>query len=142
MKKLSPSQFQNAEYARNVWVIEPEAGVTLENVLDKHFLTHVNKPLRPWDLIEVRGYGGQWFARLVVLYRGGTETKCEVLSFHDFSKKEATVDAAESDYEVKFGGAAKWRVIRTSDKHVVATGLASREAADQWLAEHQNAMTA
>lgn len=140
MKKLSPSQFQNAEYARNVWVIEPEEGVTLEDVLDKHFLTHVNKPLRTWDHIEVRGHGGQWFAQLMVLYRGGTETRCEVISFHDFGKKAEPTKAEERDYEVKFGGAAKWRVIRTSDKHVVATGLASREIAEQWLAEHMSAM--
>lgn len=134
--KILQRQIQQAEFARTVWVVKPEPGVTLEQLLQPESWAHVAKSLKPGDLIDVLSADNEWYAELFVRASTDNETKLAVLKHYVFSESKPTVDG---EVEVKHRGEAKkWSVLRKSDKAVLVEGLETRGAAEDWVKANRN----
>ena len=139
---LLPNHLRESEYVRTQWSVPVDERVVLADVVSPTFWVHVTKRLRQWDVIEVRPVDATWFARLMVRSVGPAGPVLAVLEQHEFTdRKKPEVKAkpkaeTAADYEVKFSGSDKWRVLRKTDKEVVARGLETKEAADEALEAH------
>lgn len=133
--KLIPNQLKQAEFARNILYAKPEANVTFEEVQKPEFWAHVAKPVKAGDRIEVVAADGSWFAELYVRSSAAQSLNVAVMRYCDFSKKSEVEEPAktEPEYEVKFAGRAKWRVMRKSDNAVMIEGLDTKEQAEEWI---------
>lgn len=135
--KLSPDKLQQGEFARMLWVIVPEAGASLETILQPAYWSHVSKRLSPWDHIEVRDPGFQWVAELLVRDCGKNWAKVVLLSVSQFEPRAAPVHIEETaDFTIMWRAAAKWSVMRASDGEVMKDGLSTKDEADLWLKHH------
>lgn len=134
--KILQRQIQQAEFARTVWVVKPEPGVTLEQLLQPEAWAHVSKSLKPGDLIDILPADNEWYAELFVRASTDNEAKLVVLKHYAFSESKPTIDG---EVEVKHrGGAKKWSVLRKSDKAVLVEGLETRGQADDWVKANRN----
>lgn len=135
--KVNPTRFALGEYARNVWTVDVPEGDTMETVTSRDYFAHVAKQLKPWDRIEVRAENGDWFAELLVRSAGPNWATTRVLAFHKLAADAPEAKDEETGYEVKYAGPQhKHRVIRKSDKQVVAENLPTKEDAHAWVKEH------
>lgn len=140
MVPLTSSRLKEADYARRVWRIRPEHGVTLKDVIDPAFWSHVAASLRPFDKIEVLADDGSYYAELLVINCGRLWAKVEVLGGKEFDKFKP--EAEDADFRVEWKGGAKWCVIRLSDKVKLKEACETREEAETWLKSHVKAMAA
>lgn len=136
--KLTPNQqrVNLAEYRRQEWVVTPEAGVTLQNLLDPTFWSHVSGRMKPMDIVEVFIEDGSAYYRMMVTSCNRIAANLIVLYSKDLTAEEqetfnTPVASAANNYEAKWQGPAeKWIVLRTKDKAKVKTGFGSREEAE------------
>lgn len=141
MNHILDGQLQQAEFYRVVWFVTPPAGSKLDPMLQPDYWRHVAKRLKVGAQIEITPEDAQWFARLIVRSNTASGIKVGVLEHVQFDapveKPAKQVRALKSDgnedFEVKFAGADKWRVLRRADGEIVARGLASREEALEWV---------
>jgi hypothetical protein len=126
-------QLSQADYARVIWSVEAEAGVTPTDILDPTYWVHVAKSLKPGARIEVTAADKSWFVELYVRSATGNSAKVVALAQHIFSAPGKSVEGA---YEVKHRGPRGWSVIRLADKIVVFEEGKTREDADQWVADN------
>lgn len=133
--KILRKQLLEAEFARTVWTVKPEPGVTLEQLLQPESWAHVSKFLKPGSRVEVYPADGEWYAELYVRSSGDTEAKLVVLQHYVFSAAKP----ADGDVEVKHRGETKkWSVVRKSDKAVLVEGLETRGLAEDWVKANRN----
>jgi len=139
--KILQYAFKAAEFTRTIWQATPEVGATLADMLQPEYWAHVAKSIRPGDRIEVLAADGSWFAELFVRSSGLNEVRATVLREVQFDKA-VPVALPQTEYEVKFAGAAKWRVIRRSDNASMVDGLQTRGDAEAWVAHRETAKLA
>jgi hypothetical protein len=134
-RKLLETQFTDAEYNRRDVVVTPEAGTTLEEMLNPLFWSHVAKGLKEWDRIEVRPTDRTWWAELLVRTVQPFMVRVHVLRHAEFGRRGVGTEAAEvpGGYELRNRGRDGWAVIRTEDKVVLKEKEPSRELALAWL---------
>lgn len=133
--KILRKQLLEAEFARTVWTVKPEPGVTLEQLLQPESWAHVSKQLKPGSRVEVYPADGEWYAELYVRSAGDNEAKLVVLQHYAFSAAKSV----DGEVEVKHRGEAKkWSVLRKSDKAVLVEGLETRGAAEDWVKANRN----
>lgn len=133
------NQIREAAFVFNTWAASPPAGTDPVDVLAPEYWTHVHQILKPSDRIHVMPESGEWMSELLVRASSTKGVSVVVLNFHDFNPKHAEggEPSEAGEYEVKWaGGVAKWRVIRTKDRHVLVEKLATKEAAQAWLTEN------
>ena len=128
---LLQHQMTSAEFARNVWHVHPEEGVTVEDMLDPKFWAHVAKSLKANDRIEVSPMTGSWYAELLVRGASDTEAAVGLLSWVEFD----SAAPVSEEYEVRFRGRRRWGVLRKSDGVIVAEDLAIKKMAEDWVAD-------
>ena len=61
---LTANNFSLAEYKRHIFAAQPEAGITLEEVLKAEYWSHVAKDITIGCIIEVRPVDGAYYAEL------------------------------------------------------------------------------
>lgn len=133
MPAMQPTKLQLAEFTRVVWSVTVPAGATIDEVSSPGFWVHVQRDLKVGARIEVSPESGEWLVEFIVRATPSTGPVLAILNKHVFNAPNDKV--SNPDYEVKYaGGTAKWRVVRKSDKHVLVEGLATRDAAEAWLA--------
>jgi hypothetical protein len=134
-RKLLETQFANAETCRRDVVVTPEAGTTLEEMVNPLYWSHVAKGLKAWDRIEVRPADGTWWAELLVRVVQPFAVRVHVLRHAEF-RRGGGIEAGEvpAGYEVRNRGRDGWAVIRSDDKAVLKEKEPSREHALAWLA--------
>ncbi len=143
-RKLLETQFNSAEFVRRDMIATPEAGTTLDEMLEPAYWSNVARfgtpgALKQWDRIEVRPADGAWWAELIVLTVQPFAVKVATLRSKHFSKLTPEEEAAEipAGYEVKSRGAAHgWSVTRQSDRVVLHEKARSRDDALGWLHAH------
>lgn len=136
--KILQKDLQPAEFSRIVWAVRPEHGVTLEDLLKPEAWAHVAKSLKPGARIEVFPPDGSFYAELLV--RSADANSADVFPLFRVDFSEAAEDApASQEYELKFAGAAKWRVLRKIDGAVMVEGLTKPEA-EAWLTKRVEAL--
>lgn len=130
--KILSNRIRPAEYDRVIWAATAEAGVTLKDVQEPAYWSHVAKNLRAGAQIEVTAVDGSWFARLYVRSADGNSAKVFVLDSWIFDQVAEATPTAE--FTVKHRGPKGWSVLRASDNAIVFEGGATRSDADQWVA--------
>jgi hypothetical protein len=132
---LLASSFQMAEHAYNRWRAKVPHGTNPNVLLRPDFWAHViDKGLRVHDIIEVIPESGEWFAVLWVIDVGRIHARVKMIDLHMASDDEQT--AAADGFKIEYRGAAKWVVMRLSDKSFLFRDLPTRQAAEGKLAEY------
>ncbi len=139
---LKDARMRASEFWRTTWCINPELGVTKEDMLKPEYWAHVASKLKPWDLIEARAEDGSYFAVLVVLDGAKTWAKVDEILYKEFKDNAGPADVNVDDkYTIQYKGPhAKWRVTRKSDNNIMREELVSKAAAMAWLSEYQKAL--
>ena len=131
-KAILQNGITQADYARVVWRLTPEAGTTPEDILVPAYYAHVAKQLKPGAKIEVTPVDGSWYAELYVRSSDAISAKVALLELYTFDEV-AQVEAAA--FEIKHRGPKGWSVVRTSDKAVVFENGKAKDEASQWIAD-------
>lgn len=136
---LTADRIKLAEYVRNIFVINPEPNVKLEDMLQPAFWSHVAAKLHPSDRVEVIAEDGTYFAEFYVVSCGRNWAKVSLMRMHDLSEDEPkTEKPASGEYEVQWaGGQEKARIVRLVDKQVIQSGFASKKEAAEWLTKYE-----
>jgi hypothetical protein len=141
-RKLLETQLMLAENCRADVVVFPEAGTTIEEMLNPLYWTHVaNKRLKQWDRIDVRAADGAWFAELLVTVKQPFAARVHVLQYVEFAVAAgAAAGEVPAGYEIKSRGRDGWAVIRTEDKAVLFERVPTRDDALARLAASLKAL--
>lgn len=133
---IIPSRFKVAEYQRTVYVVNPEIGTTVNDMLRPEYWAHVGHQMKPYDRIEVRAEDGSYFAELLVRNAERGWANVTVLSRIELDAK-AEPAPVSIDFKVEHAGPHhKWRVMRLSDTTVVKHGFENKTEANQWLGQY------
>lgn len=131
---MAPGKLQAAEYARSNWFIRADPEVSMEEVLDPKFYTHVASKMKCGDRIEVLADDLTWHVDLIVVNVEKVSIKVVPLAVNKLVKDEPS---EFPDYTIRWAGeSAKHRVIRKSDRAVLKSGFATASDAADWLREH------
>jgi len=131
MAAITNNRFRPADYARNVFFVNPPAGTKIEEVQSQAYWVHLQSQIKAGDIIEVMPDDSEWRVVLLVRVSDSAGLVTAVIQRNVFGGAEP--ETSDGDYEIKFRGAAKWCVVRRADRHVLAERLPTREAAQQWL---------
>lgn len=138
MTQLATSRFLSAEFGRNIWVVNSEAGTPLKALLDPGFWAHVSVQLAPRDRIEVTCEDNSYFAELLVVDAGKLFAKVVVIREVKLSAQEKT---ELKDHVVTWGGPnAKWRVIRTADRALIKSNFEQKQDGELWALSHEKTL--
>lgn len=143
MVALKEARMREATYWRNEWAINPEYGVTVDDMLKPDFWAHVAQKLRPWDKIEARAEDGAYFVEFVVLDAAKTWAKVALVNTPTVFKEN--VGPSDISIDDKYiaqwkGPQRKWIVVRKVDKASLKEELATKSDAIRWISEHEKAM--
>lgn len=142
--QLPPNDLATFDYVSTRFDAMVQKGVRPEDLLAPAFWAHHGVKMKPMDEVRVRAEDGTWVAYLLVLDCSRTWAKMKQLALHQLGTadvsltqaSEAEVKAFIDAHEVKHRGPLKWSVVRTSDRAVLAEGIAQREEARSWLEKH------
>lgn len=140
---LKEARLRAADYWRTQWAINPEFGVTVEDMLKPEYWAHVSAKLRPWDRIEARAEDGSYMVEFVVLDSAKTWAKVAIIGQPTYFKEN--VGPADVTVDDKYmaqwkGPARKWIVTRKADKATLKEELPTKADALRWISEHEKAM--
>lgn len=138
-RKLLPGQMQSAEFQRQDMIVRPEAGTTIEEMLNPAYWVHVARGFKVFDRIEVRPVDGGWWAELLVRVVEPFTMVTQVLRLVKLETAGGTLAAditAPDGYEFKHRGPKGWAVVRLSDGAELKAAESSKESAAAWLAGH------
>jgi hypothetical protein len=128
--RLFEKDLKRAEFAFTIYDMDGKPGYSPEDYAQPEAYANMTT-LRAKDHLFVMAEDKTWFADILVLDVSGPG-RVAVALLHKFSF-ERDDEAAHEDYEVKFAGAAKWRVHRKSDNHVMVSGLGTKSEAVGWI---------
>lgn len=152
--KLTSSRFNLAEFKRNIFRANPEAGTKLETLLDPVFWSHIAVNIKPYDTIEVIPEDGAYFVELIALgqnEKGLIVRALNIVALHAnapavgsfFAPPETAGDVVMKDgdpvapegFSYKWmGPAGKYSVFRDADKAVVADKIPTKVALAEYFA--------
>jgi len=134
--QLDPARMTAGEYARTIWVVTVEQGITIPVMEDPSFWAHVAEKLRPWDRIEVRADDGTFFAEFIVIAAERAHARVHKLLYIPLMLPDGTDEEFDSGYQLKWRGPFHlWSVIRKSDHSVIKDGM-QKDEAKVWLDEY------
>lgn len=136
--QLPLAHFKQAEHLRNIWVVQAERTVTVEQFLDETYWAHVAQMLRSGDRIEIMPEDNAYFAELMVLATGRLHAQVELMRYIEFDQPSPQA-GDESEFTIDFAGSiSKFRVLRNND--VLSKGHDTRKAAQRWRDSHLEAL--
>jgi len=135
---LVPERFSEVEFKEHRWIVDAEAGTTLEQVCESSYWAHVAKDMEPFDEIKVRSEDGAWVAYLLVKY---AERNYAIVVVDRVLKLEGDFTPAKSvKHKIEWKGPHhRFVVIRLSDSKMLQTGFKSRYDAETWMLQHEKA---
>jgi hypothetical protein len=144
MSKLMERNLHAADYARQVFRVNPPAGTTLDEMLEPDYWAHVARRMTPHDTVEVVPEDGSFFARLFVVNADKLWVKMAKIEYVEFGETTAAKVPPSEKFEAKFAGPnAKWRIHNKSDNSLVSNdSFQSRAEAEKWIEQHSKAMAA
>ena len=126
------------EEVRQRYRITVELGGKIEDVLDRAYWVHVSRALRTGDIIEARAEDNAWYAEILVLdvinTAIGVAIPTMALLFH-VDLNDADKSQATETYHAEFKGAAKFVIIRDSDKAMIERDIPTKERAEARVKE-------
>jgi hypothetical protein len=141
--KLMERNLHAADFARQVFRVNPPAGTTLDEMLEPDYWAHVARRMTPHDIVEVAPEDGAFYARLFVINADKLWVKMAKLEYVEFGESAPKLLATDK-FEAKFAGPnAKWRVHNKTDNSLVSNdSFQSRAEAEKWIEQHSKAMAA
>ena len=137
-----PTKLQQLDHSVVVYHHTPEFETSRDDLAKPDYWTHVAAQLRPGHRIEVMAPDGAYWAMLLVRSASRLEAVVQELQFVKLGKAEAAATPDQA-YEVKWRGpSAKFSVIRISDGEIIREQIESKEAATQWLKNHEKSLAA
>lgn len=126
----SPSKpLVEVSYRIRTWYEEPPAGVALEELLRPEAWVHRRKQLRPGNEIYVFAQDATYRAQLLVR-SVEPEVHVAVLWAVQFDEN---IESPAPGYEIKWGSpSVNYRLLRVSDKHVMAENFPDKASAAAW----------
>lgn len=138
---LQPARMALREQLRQDWVVNAEAGTTIEDVLEPQFWAHMATQLEPYARVEVLLETGEWMLELMVVSIGRNWAKVQVLHHYELEKRAETLPAAQKHRIEWKGPQLKHVVIRNSDNAAIQDGFAKKVEAEAWLAQYETKVT-
>jgi len=144
MQSMKASRMKQADVARNCWVVVPEVGFTMEELLDPTYWAHVAARLRRYDRIEVQSEDCRMWAELIVVAAGPVWAKVAPIRFLELGNDAAEIDSAEYEglYIVHRGSVDQWCVLRGEDRQVLLRGHQSKGDAVRAAVEYRQKVAA
>lgn len=137
---IHETRMKLADYKRQDWVVDAEAGTTVEDVLSSEYFAHMAPQVQINDHIEVRLETGDWILELIVLDLGRNWIRCYVAQHYDLTKAPK-VEAVPDAFRIEFKGPhRKHSVLRNSDDNVMSEGHSRRGEAEAWLKNYETAI--
>lgn len=139
---INQNSLKQAEYARTQFRLNTPKGVTLQDILKQEAWAHVARQIVRGTLIEVFAEDNTFFATLICTAVGSGWAEVKTVSYTELSpakKAEGVSDSMVEErakFSVSLGSGSKFRVVRNSDKAVVASAIPSEEAAARWIDAH------
>ncbi len=140
--KVFAGMLAQREFAAIDFVIDVEAGVTPEDLLNGAFWGGVAQNLKPFNRIEVRADDGTWMCELLVLTASRAWASVKVLQHYNLSTvdvEETEAEAAEPFFYQYKGRTLGHCVIRRSDSEIVHSNAENQAAAREWLKQRLKA---
>lgn len=139
---MKPTKLFHAQHEIVAYAHSPEYGVTLKQVMEPTYWSHVARLLRPGFTVVVTAPDMTWRAELMVRAVGKTEVLMGLIGHAEFGGS-VDVTSEDSPYEIKWRGPArKFGVIRKEDGAVVKDEFQAKEYAAQWIKNHIASMAA
>jgi len=136
--KMLSERVKQADYARNVFRVNPEQGTPIEELLDPGYWVHVAAKFRAGDKIEVFPDGGEYYAELLVVSCSRIHAKLVPLVVKALAPAAKPAKDPVAPFKIEHKGSIhKWSVIRVADKEYIKDGFDSREDAAAWLKDNE-----
>ena len=138
---LTINRIKPADYMRNIFAATVPGGVTLADISDGKYWTHIAKTLHISDRIEVTSEDGRMFAEIYVTSVVQNMVRVKLIRHVDLSDTDEIKDDEVSDLEVKFRGQiAKHSVQNMNTKEVIKDGFATNAEAKQWMFNYETGL--
>ncbi len=146
---LIENSFKLAEYERHIFTIQPEPGVTVEDIVKPEYWSNVAKNLTQGALIEARAKDGAYFAQLYVanVDKRGLVPQIRVVLLQKYDLNAALVKATKTaketgTYKVVWrGDNAKHTVTLVASNEVIKDGFPSKKDAEDWIEQKELGLT-
>ena len=140
---LEPQRMKGAEFERRDWVCTAEEGTTVDDILSPGYWSHLAGQLTPYDRIEMRVDTGEYLLELLVKQTGRNWAQVALLHHHDLVGDVKTGEAVGEEFEALWKGPLlKWCAIRKSDRQILEQRMATKEAAQAWIATYERTVLA
>lgn len=142
---LIAPRIKQAEFANTLYRAYPEKGVTIDEIKEPKYWSHVASMLKQYDKVEVIEETGAYFAELLITGCDRNWATVEVIHFKALREKSAEESEEKAptveEYRVAHRGPHhKWRVERVSDGKVLHHGAQTKLEADAWLEQHRGTL--
>ena len=124
--------------ACNTWREDVESGGKVDDVLSRAYWVHKAHFLAVGDIIEARCLDNSWYAHILVIDAVKTSTGVTIPSFallFHVDLESADKTQATETYHAEFKGAAKFVIIRDSDKAMIERDIPTKDKAEARVAE-------
>jgi len=137
--QLNGNRIKELGHWQNWHTVNAQIGTTRENILKEEYWAHVAQKINRGDMLFVRADDGEWVAEYYVTDCSRTWVKVFELNWWPLVTlkiSESVKDGLEYHW---FGNQHQCGVIRTSDGTAMVKGLRSKEAALEWIVNHNKA---
>jgi hypothetical protein len=133
---LNVSRWSEAQFKQSRHAVSPEANTPYLHLFDPAYFAHIAPKVNANDVIEVRPAEGSYYAELYIWSKGPNWLQVSELRKID-RPSSGVLPSVDKNFSVEFvEGPSAHRVIRNSDRGVVAQGFDSPETANTWLANN------
>lgn len=135
---IPEARMKRAEYKRQDWVVDAEAGTSVDDVMSSEYFSHMAPEMQINDHVEVRLETGEWILELIVLDVGRNWVKCFIAQHYDLTTAPR-VDAVPDAFRIEYKGPhRKHVVIRSSDSNAIQEGFSRKSEAEAWLKNYES----
>jgi len=134
--QLQSNRTREAGHWQNWHTVNAQPGTTRENILKEDYWAHVAGKYSRGDILFVRDDQGAWVAQYLVLDCARTWVKVFEMQWWDLKVAQISEGVKDGLEYHWFGNQDQCGVIRTSDGAAMVKGLRSKEAALEWIVNH------
>lgn len=144
LSKPTETRLKLADFQRNRFLLSPEKGVDVNDLLQPAFWSHIAGKFRPYDEITVIPEDGGFYATLLVIACDRLWAKVHLLQHVDLTIARKDLPQVEIEgYAVEWKGPlAKFAAIRKSDGVVLKDLFQNQLEGWQWLDGYMKTLAA
>lgn len=144
-RPVPTSSYALAPFRETRHIIFPAKGVTMWQILQPEYWSHIARKLRPFDLVVVHPEDKSFWAELLVIDMTTIDAKVRVLRYETFGEETYVGDhgatVSRGGYLCEHAGSQiQWRIVRLSDMKTIKDGMTNQAAAESHLTAHLKAV--